>query len=103
MLNTPGFVIPLIGLAVALVFMRIASLERRINRLSRVEAKLDALLKQQGVRFDEFQDVPPGVREAIEQGERILAIKRFREARGVDLKEAKEFVDEIRRWRVSAS
>jgi ribosomal protein L7/L12 len=41
------------------------------------------------------------VQEALERGETILAIKRFRQATGADLKEAKEFVDEIRRRRAS--
>ena len=91
----------LIGVAVALLFIRLSSIERRLNRLSRLDAKIDALLKNAGIAFDEFQDVPADVREAIERGQTILAIKRFREAQGGDLKEAKAFVDEIRRRRAA--
>ena len=91
----------LIGVGVALLFMRLSSIERRLNRLSRLDAKVDALLKNAGITFDEFQDVPADVREALERGETILAIKRLRAARGVDLKEAKTFVDEIRRRRAA--
>jgi ribosomal protein L7/L12 len=93
----------LIGIVIALVFIRLSALERRLNRLSRLDAKVDALLKHAGVQFDEFQDVPADVREALERGETILAIKRFRAATGVGLKEAKEFVDEIRRRKTVAS
>ena len=84
-----------VGLVVILA--RLATLERRLARLSRLDAKVDALLEASGVAFDAMRDVPVGVREALEQGETILAIKRFREATGAGLKEAKDFVDEIRR------
>jgi ribosomal protein L7/L12 len=43
--------------------------------------------------------VPPEVLAAIDRGETIQAIKRFREATGVGLAEAKSVVDEIRRRR----
>jgi len=93
----------LVAVSIALVFTRLAAVERRLNRLSRLDAKLDALLKNAGIRFDEFQDVPADVREALERGETILAIKRFRQATGAGLKEAKEFVDEVRRRKAAAS
>jgi ribosomal protein L7/L12 len=97
----PALLSALAGVAVALLFIRIASVERSLKRLSRLEAKVDALLKQANITFDAYQDVPPDVREALERGETILAIKRFREATGVDLKEAKQFVDEVRRRRLA--
>jgi len=86
-----------VAIGVALIMMRLSALDRRIDRMARVEAKLDALLKAQGVNFDPYRDVPPGVREALDSGETILAIKRFREATGAGLKESKDFVDELRR------
>jgi len=39
--------------------------------------------------------VPPGVHEALMAGNKIEAIKRYREATGVGLKEAKDAVDQI--------
>jgi len=92
----------LIGIGVALLVIKVSALEGRLNRLSRLEAKVDALLKHAGVRFDEFQDVPADVREALERGETILAIKRLRASTGVGLKEAKDVVDELRRRKVPA-
>jgi len=97
------FVSALVGIGVTLLFSWLASVERRLGRISRLEAKVDALLKQAGVNFDPYHDVPPDVREALDGGHRILAIKRFREATGADLKEAKEFVDEVRRRKLAAS
>ena len=71
-----------IGVGLAILFGKLAAIDRRLNRLSRLDAKVDALLRASGVNFDELQDVPADVREALERGETILAIKRFRQATG---------------------
>ncbi len=102
-MNEAIFVSVLIAIGIALLSVKLSALEQRLNRLSRLDAKVDALLKHAGVHFDEFQDVPADVREALERGETILAIKRFRAATGVGLKEAKEFVDEVRRRNAPAN
>jgi ribosomal protein L7/L12 len=102
-MNGLTFLAALIGVGIALLLIRISALERRLNRLARLDAKVDALLKHAGITFDEFQNVPAGVREALERGQRIEAIKRYREATGTDLKSAKEAVDEIRRRGLRAS
>jgi ribosomal protein L7/L12 len=98
-MNETVLVSGLAGIGIALLFIRLAALERRLNRLSRLEAKVDALLRHSAVAFDPFQDVPADVQDALERGQTILAIKRLREATGVGLKEAKEFVDEVQRRR----
>lgn len=100
-MNEAVFVSGVIGAGIAVLFIRVSALERRLNRLSRLDAKIDALLRHSGVEFDEFQGVPADVQEAVERGETILAIKRFRQATGAGLKEAKAFVDEVRRRRVA--
>lgn len=102
-MNEAMFGSALVGIGLALLFIRLSSIERRLQRLSRLDAKIDALLRHAGVRFDAFEDVPADVREALERGETILAIKRLRQATGVDLKEAKEFVDDLRRRKVAAN
>lgn len=90
------------SVGVSLILVRLSVIERRLARLSRLDAKVDALLQASGVTFDAMRDVPPGVREALEQGETILAIKRFREATGAGLKEAKDFVEEVQRRQAPA-
>jgi|SRR5687767_3332370 ribosomal protein L7/L12 len=92
-----SFVTAIVGAGIAFLFTRLWVLEQRLNRLSRLDAKVDALLKHAGVDFDPFRDVPADVREALERGETILAIKRVRQSTGASLKDAKAFVDEIRR------
>jgi hypothetical protein len=98
-MNEPMVAGLILGIFLAVVLMRMVVIERRLNRLSRLEAKVDALLKHAGVDFDPYRDVPPAVREALDRGEYIMAIKRFREVTGAGLKDAKEVVDEVRRRR----
>jgi ribosomal protein L7/L12 len=93
----------MVAAGIMLFWRRFAAIEQRLNRLSRLDAKLDALLKHAGVSFNEYDNVPPDVIEALQRGETILAIKRLRQATGVGLKEAKEFVDEVKRRSVAAS
>ena len=95
------FLLPALLTAAAFVLAalgaRVASLEQRLRALSRVEAKLDALLKHQGVRFDPSGDVPAPVLDALRRGTTIEAIKLYRAATGGDLKGAKDYVDELQR------
>jgi ribosomal protein L7/L12 len=92
----------LLGLLVAGVIatataMRAMSQERHTRALSRLESKVDALLKHQGVHFDPYSDVPATVIDALRRGEKIEAIKQYRSATGVGLKEAKERVEDLQR------
>lgn len=98
-MNETVLVSGLIGVGVALLLIRLSALERRLNRLSRLESKVDALLRHSGVEFDPYRDVPADVQEALERGQTILAIKRLREATGVSLKQVKELVGEVQRRR----
>jgi hypothetical protein len=98
-MSEPTLVILLIGggIAFLLIMLRLSTINQRLDRLSRLDAKVDALLKAGKVKFDPFQDVPADVRDALARGQTIDAIRQYRIATGVGLKEAKEFVDEIRR------
>lgn len=87
----------LVGLIVAYLFIRIAEVERRLNRFSRLDAKVDALMAHAGIEFDEFSGIPAGVREALAQDQTIEAIRRLRQATGMGLKEARDRIDDIRR------
>jgi hypothetical protein len=85
------------GLAAAAMILRLNSRAQNSSALSRLEAKLDALLKHQGIHFDPFADAPPRVLDALRRGAKIEAIKEYRAATGAGLKEAKEFVEEMQR------
>jgi ribosomal protein L7/L12 len=72
-----------------------ASIAELIKSQRRTEAKIDLLLKQAGLTYDPRANVPPGVLEALQAGQKIEAIRQYRVATGVDLKTAKEFVESL--------
>jgi ribosomal protein L7/L12 len=76
---------------------RLNGLRSRIAVLSRVEAKLDLLLKQANIKFDPYASVPLDIVQALREGRKIEAIKLYRQSSGVGLKEAKDFVEEVER------
>ena len=94
-----GTIASMIVVVVVLVLSRLLSFDNRLNGLSRLEAKVDALLKHQGVHYDPLGEVPAGVRDALDRGEKIEAIRLVRRAKGIDLKSAKEYVEELQRLR----
>jgi hypothetical protein len=85
-----------VAVGFGIMFQRLSTLSGRVDRLSRLEGKLDALLRNAGVAYDPLENVTPDVREALERGEYVLAIKKLRETTGVGLKDAKEQIDELR-------
>jgi hypothetical protein len=76
---------------------RLNGIRSRIAVLSRVEAKLDLLLKQANIKFDPYASVPLDIVQALRNGKKIEAIKLYRQASGIGLKEAKDFVEEVER------
>jgi hypothetical protein len=91
----------LVGVVVAMLLTRLANVQRRLERLARIEAKVDALMKSNGVRFDPFDGLPPQASDALLRGSKIEAIKAYREATGAGLKEAKDIIDDALRRRPS--
>ncbi len=75
--------------------VQISFLRKKVSAISRLEAKLDLLLTDAGIAYDPLADLPPGVMEAVRAGEKIRAIKCYRQATGAGLKESKEFIEEI--------
>jgi Ribosomal protein L7/L12 C-terminal domain len=77
--------------------LRLDGLQSRIAAITRVEAKLDLLLKQADIKFDPYAYVSNDLVKALRANQKIKAIKLYREATGVGLKEAKEFIEEVQR------
>ena len=69
------------------------------SRLKRLEAKVDLLLEQAGLEFNPLENGQEEVLELLQQGQKIQAIKLYREITGVGLKEAKDEVEEMARQR----
>jgi Ribosomal protein L7/L12 C-terminal domain len=92
--------VALMALGLILLFairVRLDSLQSRIGAVTRVEAKLDLLLKQANIKFDPFTHVSDDIVKALRANRKIEAIKLYRQATGVGLKEAKEFIEEVQR------
>ncbi|GAA3655156.1 ribosomal protein L7/L12 [Asaccharospora irregularis] len=63
------------------------------NNIDKVNKKLDKISKQVGVS-NEISDVAMDeLKVLIEKGQKVKAIKEYRVATGVGLKEAKEYID----------
>jgi ribosomal protein L7/L12 len=97
---TDPFTAALVGACIALVgsnVTRLNRLENRVAKLSRIEAKLDALLAHSGIEYDPCEGVEDQIIEALKAGNKIEAIKCYRESSGESLKAAKEHIEEIQR------
>src|SRR5437764_14638715 len=81
--------------ALAIVSARAARTRQKLRAMGQRDAK--AVLRQRpGV--DELRNTaPPAVLDALRRGRKIEAIKLYREAAGVGLKEAKDYVEAIER------
>jgi len=85
-----------------LVYWRLTGIEMR-GRLSRLDLKLDLLLKHAGVEYDPYKNLPREVVDALQHGQKIQAIQHYRKATGVGLKEAKDFIEDAQRRAGDAS
>lgn len=111
-MNTLVWIVLLLLILVLLV--RVTSIQRQLNELKRdverlengstVSARSDfnyTLSPKEAVPSHTSQPVPTDLDQEllalIQQGKKIMAIKRLREARGLSLKEAKDYVDSLDR------
>jgi ribosomal L7/L12-like protein len=72
-------------------------IDRRLRTLWRVEMKIDLLLEHAGIEFEPYKGLSREVADALRRDEKIQAIKLWRGATGVGLREAKEFIEEVQR------
>jgi hypothetical protein len=95
--HAEGFVvvafIVVVFLLLGMLGGRLNTLQRNLGPLYRVEAKIDLLLKQAGIKFDPYASVSLDIAEAVRRGEKIKAIKLYREKTGAGLREAKEYIE----------
>lgn len=95
-------VLTLLVVLLILVLSRLIGIEMR-SRLSRLDLKLDLLMKHAGVEHDPYKDLPREVRDALQRGQKIQAIYHYRKATGVGLKEAKGLIEDAQRRAGDAS
>jgi hypothetical protein len=87
----------LLVILITLIQWRLLNVLKRIGAISRLDTKLDLLLKHAGIEYDPYKNLPLEVIDAVRRGNKIEAIKRYRESSGVSLKQAKDFIEEVQR------
>ena len=92
-----SMVILVLFLLITLLGRRLISTEKRLAKLIPIEAKLDLLLKAAGLEYDPLAQLPGDVVKALQAGQKIEAIKRYRETMSVSLTEARSVVEEAQR------
>jgi ribosomal protein L7/L12 len=73
------------------------SLPDLIAQVDRIERQVALISANLGIPYDYpvTTETPPEVVELVQGGNRVAAVKRYRELTGVGLKEAKEAVDAL--------
>jgi ribosomal protein L7/L12 len=91
------FVFTLIAYVIISAMLRVSlvDIRKRVRILGRVDAKLDLLLKEAGIEFDPYKELAREVADAVQRGQKIQAIKLYRDASGAGLREAKDFIEEF--------
>jgi ribosomal protein L7/L12 len=92
-----SLVVLLLVFLVFLLHQRLAGIEKRLGKLARLDVKIDLLLRRAGVEYEPYKNLPRDVVDALQRGNKIQAIKHYREATGIGLKEAKDFIEEVQR------
>ncbi|MGD6747767.1 ribosomal protein L7/L12 [Streptomyces sp. BH106] len=93
-MDIAAILILLVGALIA-----VGTIERKVDRAdrraARVERKLDLVIGHLGIETGTLVPGLDGVRALVRDGKKIEAIKAYREATGVGLKEAKDEVERI--------
>jgi ribosomal protein L7/L12 len=84
-------------LLIAMLTGRLIKMEKRLAKLIPIDAKLDLLLKAARPEYDPLAQLPSEVVKALQAGQKIKAIKHYREATSVSLAEAKSVIEEAQR------
>lgn len=83
----------LAGACLGVLFTIIPRLVNMDIRMRRMEIKMDALLKHSGVEFDPMEAYKGRISDAVEAGNKVEAVKLYRESTGISLPDAKAFIE----------
>lgn len=64
--------------------------------IARINATLYRIEKHMGVVNEETENIDEELKAFISEGKMVKAVKRYREATGLGLKESKEYVDRLK-------
>ena len=88
-----------IGLIVALFCILYSAIARVQNNVRRIDIKLDRMARHSGLPKPSIDLLDDELKEELQrlvaEGNRVQAIKRLRDTTGMDLREAKDFIDSL--------
>ncbi|PFJ60393.1 hypothetical protein [Bacillus thuringiensis] len=74
---------------------KLATIEKKNDaRLKRIEDSLQLITKEMGI-VEREPEINKELRQLVEEGKKVTAVKRVREAFGFSLLEAKQYVDKL--------
>ncbi|EDZ53233.1 TPA: hypothetical protein QC285_006055 [Bacillus cereus] len=74
---------------------KLARIEKKNDaRLKRIEDRLQLITKEMGI-VEREPEINKELRQLVEEGKKVTAVKRVREAFGFSLLEAKQYVDKL--------
>ncbi|WP_144507156.1 hypothetical protein [Bacillus mycoides] len=88
-------VIPIAAFGFMYLAEKLNKIEKQTDaRLKRMEDRLQLISKEMGI-VDREPEINKELRQLVEEGKTVTAIKRVREAFGFSLLEAKQYVDKL--------
>ncbi|EOO38107.1 hypothetical protein ACU80C_17570 [Bacillus mycoides] len=88
-------VIPIAAFGFMYLAEKLNKIEKKTDtRLKRMEDRLQLISKEMGIA-DREPEINKELRQLVEEGKTVTAIKRVREAFGFSLLEAKQYVDKL--------
>ena len=88
-------VIPIVAFGFMYLAEKLNKIEKKTDtRLKRMEDRLQLISKEMGI-VDREPEINKELRQLVEEGKTVTAIKRVREAFGFSLLEAKQYVDKL--------
>ncbi|MBJ7994746.1 hypothetical protein [Bacillus mycoides] len=88
-------VIPIAAFGFMYLAEKLNKIEKKTDtRLKRMEDRLQLISKEMGI-VDREPEINKELRQLVEEGKTVTAIKRVREAFGFSILEAKQYVDKL--------
>ncbi|MDT3496731.1 hypothetical protein NLU03_20540 [Bacillus toyonensis] len=88
-------IIPIAAFGFIYIAEKLNKIEKKTNkRLKRIEDRLQVITKEMGIAEREHE-INKELRQLVEEGKTVTAVKRVREAFGFSLLEAKQYVDKL--------
>ena len=88
-------VILIVAVGFIYIAEKLATIEKKNDaRLKRIEDRLQLITKEMGI-IEREPEINKELRQLVEEGKKVTAVKRVREAFGLSLLEAKQYVDKL--------